>query len=114
MSPYYGDEQMMARLLAEIRTNREEMRAGQEHMKEEMMAKLNAHYKRMIVRIHSQLEAMEAALDISEERLNKMDTTDLEANREKLEALAEQQDVPKAEAAVKISEHCRTDMATGT
>jgi predicted glycosyltransferase len=94
-------EQMMTRLLAEIRTNRKEMRAVQEHLKEEMMAKLNAHYERIMTRTDSQLETMEAARDISEEMLNKMDSTDLEANREKSEVLAEQQDVPKAEDAVK-------------
>jgi hypothetical protein len=94
-------EQMMTRLLAEIRTNREEMRAGQEHLKEEMMVKLNAHYEWMMAGTDSQLETMGAARDIFEGRLNEMDTTDLEANREKSEALAEQQDVPKTEAAVK-------------
>jgi hypothetical protein len=44
--PHYG---------AEIRTN-------QEHLKEEMMAELDAHHKRMMARV---------------------DTTDLEANQEK-------------------------------
>jgi hypothetical protein len=33
---------MMERLLAEIRTNREEIRAGQEHLKEEMLARMEA------------------------------------------------------------------------
>jgi hypothetical protein len=35
----------------------------------------------------------EAAVYAFKERLNKMDTTELEANREKSDALAEQQDV---------------------
>jgi hypothetical protein len=33
---------------------------------------------------------MDAALDVFEERLNKMDTTDLEVNREKSEVVVEQ------------------------
>jgi hypothetical protein len=37
-------EQVMARLLAEIRTNREEMSANQELLKE-MLAKMDAHLK---------------------------------------------------------------------
>jgi hypothetical protein len=46
---------------------------------EKMMAKLDDHHKRTMGRMDSQLE--------------KMDTMDLEANREKSEAVAEQQDV---------------------
>jgi hypothetical protein len=42
----------------------------------------------------SGLEEIEAAVDVFEERLHKMDTTDLEANREKSEAVVVQQDVP--------------------
>jgi hypothetical protein len=72
---------MMACLLAEMRTNRE-------HLKEEMMAKLDAHHKRMMARVDSQLEKMEATVDVFEERLNRMDTTDLEANQEKSETTA--------------------------
>jgi hypothetical protein len=43
---------------------------------------------------------MEAVVDVFEERLNKTDTTDLEANWETSEAVTEQQDAPKEEAAV--------------
>jgi gas vesicle protein len=71
-----GIKQMMACVLAEIRTNqehlkeemrdsqeqlREEMRAGQEHVKEEMRAgqelwtEENAHRERMMARMYSQL-----------------------------------------------------------
>jgi hypothetical protein len=39
-------------------------------------------------------------VDVFEERLNKMDTTDLEANREKSEAVAVRQEVPNKEAEV--------------
>jgi hypothetical protein len=45
-----------------------------------MRATLDAHHERMIARMDSQLEKMEAAVDVSEERLNKMDTTLLEVN----------------------------------
>jgi hypothetical protein len=65
------------------------------------MAKLDAFHERMMARMGSQLEKMEAAVDVFEEGLNKMDTTDLEANREKSEAVAEQQDAHKEEAMVK-------------
>lgn len=34
---------MMERLLAEIKTTREEMTAGREHLKEEMLAKIPQH-----------------------------------------------------------------------
>jgi hypothetical protein len=64
-------EQMLACLLAEIRTSgdkikaslketradqkcmKEEMRAGQEFLKEEMLAKLNFHHERMMGRMDS-------------------------------------------------------------
>jgi hypothetical protein len=39
-------------------------------------------------------------VDVFKERLNKMYTTDLEVNREKFEAMAEQQDAPNEEVAV--------------
>jgi hypothetical protein len=39
-------EQMMAHLVAEIRTNREEMRAGQESTKENMLANINANQEK--------------------------------------------------------------------
>jgi hypothetical protein len=43
---------------------------------------------------------MEAAVDVFEERLDKMDTTDFEANREESEAVTVYQEVPNEEAAV--------------
>jgi predicted Zn-dependent protease len=45
-------------------------------------------------------EEMEAKMDVFEERLDKMDTTDSKANREKSEGLAVNQEVPNQEAAV--------------
>jgi hypothetical protein len=54
----------------------------------------------MMTRMDSQLQKMETAVDAFEERLNKMNTMNLEAKQEKLEAVAEQQEVPKEEAAV--------------
>jgi hypothetical protein len=95
---------MLAYLLAEIRTSQEEMKASHEESianvkagheelmaimetnQEKMMAKLVAHHERMMARMDSQLE--------------KMDTTDLEANWEKSEATVEQQDAPKEEFVV--------------
>jgi hypothetical protein len=43
---------------------------------------------------------IEAAVDVFEKGLKKMDTTDLETNQEKSEAVTEKQDAPKEEAAV--------------
>jgi hypothetical protein len=43
---------------------------------------------------------MEAAVDVFEERLDKMDTTDLEANPEETEAVVERQEIQNEEAAV--------------
>jgi hypothetical protein len=55
------EEQMMAHLLAEIRTNRTpERRNKSQHPKEEMLNKSDAHHKRMMARMDSQLEKMEA------------------------------------------------------
>jgi hypothetical protein len=93
-------EQMMARLLAEIRTNREELEAGREHLKEDIMAKLDAYHERVMARMYSQLEKMKAAENVFEERLNKMDTTDFEAKPGKSDAVEERQNVHKEEAAM--------------
>jgi hypothetical protein len=65
-----------------------------------MVAKLNAHHERMMVRMDLQLEKIEAAPDKFEEILKKMDITNLDASQEKSEAVAEQQNVPKEEAAM--------------
>jgi hypothetical protein len=51
--------------------NLKEMKAGQEHLKEEMLAKLDAHHERMMARMDSQLEKMETTVDVFEERLTK-------------------------------------------
>jgi hypothetical protein len=76
---------------ANLRKNREEMKAGQELLKEEMLAKLDAHYERMMTRMDSQLEEMDACLE--------KEATDLEANPEEIESEAVHEDVPKNEAA---------------
>jgi hypothetical protein len=104
-------EQMMACLLAEVRTNREklavseakpdaslrevreEMRACQELLKEEMLGKLDAYHERMIARMDSWLEQMEVCL-------GKMEATDFEANPEEKESEADHEEVPEEEAAV--------------
>jgi hypothetical protein len=76
------------------------MRTGQELLKEEMLAKLYAYHERMMARMDSQLEKIEAVVDVFEERLNGMDTADVEANRETSGAIVEQQDGPNEEAMV--------------
>jgi hypothetical protein len=45
-----------------------------------MLARIEAHHKKMMAIMDSQLEEMEAAVDVFKERLNKMETTDLETN----------------------------------
>jgi hypothetical protein len=66
------------------------------------MTKLYVHRERMMARMDFQLEKKEAMVNVFEERSNKMDVTDLEASREKLEAVAEQQDALKEEVAEDI------------
>jgi hypothetical protein len=61
-------EQMMARLLAEIRTNRAEMKAGYEQTTARLKAKLDAHHERMMA------------------CLGKTEATDLEASPEEMES----------------------------
>jgi hypothetical protein len=51
------------------------------------------------------LEETEAVMDVFKEKLHKMDTTDLEANREKSEAVVVHQ--------WKLGEHWRIDVGTG-
>jgi hypothetical protein len=85
-------EQVMARMLAEmkaeIRTNQaqtaanlREMRAGQELLEEEMPTKLDAHHERMMARMGSQLEKVEACL-------GKTEAMDLEVNPEEMKSIS--------------------------
>jgi hypothetical protein len=77
-------EQMMERLLAKMDANqaqmkvnqtktdsnlremREEMKVGQEFLKEGMLTKLDTHHERMMAGMDSQLEKMEACLGKTE------------------------------------------------
>jgi hypothetical protein len=115
-------EQMMACLLAEIRTDKEkmdanqaktdanqrgmrermrdgqkhlkeEMRAGQELLKQEMLAKLDAHHERMTAKMDTQLKKIEACLEKAEAKV-------LEANPEEIDSESEHQEVPKGQVAV--------------
>jgi hypothetical protein len=100
-------EQIMARLLAEMRTNQEKTNANLKKMKanheevmaimetnqEKMMAKLDARHERMVTRMDSQLENREACLE-------KTEVVELEANPEETETESEHQEVPNEEAAV--------------
>jgi hypothetical protein len=86
-------EQMMECLLGKVAAMQEkvvshyenmdttlrEMTAGQELLKEEMLTKLDAHHERMMARIGSQLEKMEACL-------GKTEAMDLETNSEEIES----------------------------
>jgi hypothetical protein len=95
---------MMARLLAERRTNQAKAGANLKEMKEEMtvrleakidgkMAKLDTHHERMMGRLDFQLEKIEACLE-------KTEATDLEANLEEIESESEHQEVPNEGAPV--------------
>jgi hypothetical protein len=75
---------MMERLLAKMdvnwqdtRNTREEVRAGQELLKEEMLVKMETNHERVIVKIDSRLEEMEVCLGRTE-------TMDLETNRDEI------------------------------
>jgi hypothetical protein len=92
---------MMVLLLAEIRTNQEnmdvklkEMKAGQKHLKEEMQAD---HHKELMVIMKASQEKIEAMVEVC---LEKTELMDLEANPEIIESESEQQEVPKEEATV--------------
>jgi hypothetical protein len=119
-------EQMMAHLLAEIRTNREAMReeikinqgelkamqqkmdANQKEMKENIkinQAKADANLKEIRAIQEHRKEEMMAGMDSKLENmdacLGRTETTDQEANPEEKEYEAEHEEVPKEEAAVK-------------
>jgi hypothetical protein len=86
--------------LEEMRAWRKDRTACQEAM-EVCLEKAKANTERM----KAGLEEMKAAVDVFEERLVKMvkmDITDLEANPEEKESVAEQQDVFNEEAAIDI------------
>jgi hypothetical protein len=90
----------LAKIKAEVETNKaktgtnlREMRASQELLKEEILAKLHACHERMMARMDFQLEKMEACL-------GNMESTDLEADPEEIESKVEHEEVPKEEAAV--------------
>jgi hypothetical protein len=57
-----------------------------------------------MARMYPQLEKMETAENVFEGSSNKLDTTDLEANPEKSDAVAEHQEAPKEETAVETIE----------
>jgi hypothetical protein len=92
---------------------KEEMRVSQKFLKDIMLAKTDTNQEVMDAKLHghhesmmarkSQLEEIKNAVDVCEKRLNKMDTMDLETSREKSNAVVEQRDVPKEEAAVKTT-----------
>jgi predicted dinucleotide-utilizing enzyme len=74
------------KLMVVMKAGHKELMAIMETNQEKMMAKLDAHHERIMARMDYQLE--------------KIDTTVMEASREKSEAIVEQQDVPKEGAAV--------------
>jgi hypothetical protein len=86
-------EQMTACLLEEMRANQAKEDANLREMKEEMLAKLDAPQEWMMARIDSQPEKIESCL-------RKTETTDLEANPEKVDFKSEHQEFPKEDAAV--------------
>jgi hypothetical protein len=55
---------------------------------------------------------MEAAVDVLKERLDKMDTTDLEANPDEIESKSKHQKFLRKWPRWKLSEHWKTDMGT--
>jgi hypothetical protein len=84
-------EQMMACLLSMIQNNPDnlkEIRASQELLKGEILTKSDAHRERMMARMDSQLEKVEACL------------VKMEASPEEIEIKVEHEEVPKEEATV--------------
>jgi multidrug resistance efflux pump len=76
---------------ASLREMREEVRVSQELLKEEILARSDAHHKRMMARVLFQLEKMVACL-------GEMEAMDLEANSEEIKSKTEHEEVPKEEA----------------
>jgi hypothetical protein len=81
-----------------LKNMKEEISAGQNYLKEEMIAKLDARHERLMARMYSQLEKMEVCLE-------KTEATDLEANPEERESKSVHKEVLKEEAAGKLSKH---------
>jgi hypothetical protein len=77
---------------AKMAANLNEIRAGKELLKE-MLAKIEAHHERMMARMNSQLEKMEACL-------GKTGDIDLEASPEEIMFEVEHEEVPKEAVAV--------------
>jgi hypothetical protein len=71
-------------------TNQAKTDASVKEVKGEMLAKLDAHHERMLVRMDSQLEKMEACL------------VKVEANPEEMKSVVEHQDIPKEDAAAEV------------
>jgi hypothetical protein len=63
-------------------------------MKEEMLAKMEANQERMMARMDTQLEKMEACV-------GKTEVMNLDANPEEIVPESEHEEVPKEEAAMK-------------
>jgi hypothetical protein len=61
-------------------------------------------------KMKASLEEMESAMDVFKERLDEVDTTDLETNREKSKTVVAHQEIPNEGAAVE--EHQRTNLWT--
>jgi hypothetical protein len=66
ISSHYGRGTTMACLLEEMRANQAKADANLREMKEEMLAKLDAHHGRMLARIDSQLEKIQSCLGKTE------------------------------------------------
>jgi recombinational DNA repair ATPase RecF len=119
--PHYGDgtnDYLLAKMKAEIRTNREETLAEMETNQERMKAKIDANLQEITVEMRAwwkKMEMMKAYPERLETRIEtnqepmeaefktglaEVEAMDLEANSEEKEAIAEQQEVPKEEAAV--------------
>jgi hypothetical protein len=91
----------MEHLLAKMDANQanteatlKELKVGLQHLKEEMLVKLDAYHKRTMARMNFQLAKMEACPE-------KTEATNFKANPEEIQVKAEHEEVPKEEAAVK-------------
>jgi chromosome segregation ATPase len=105
--------QMMEQILAKIDSIQEEMRTTQvktQAWQKEMTACQEAteacleKVKANPEKINGDLEEMEVAVDFFKERVEQMDTTNLETNQEKLDAVAGHQGVPTEETTVETIE----------
>jgi hypothetical protein len=114
-------EQMTARLLAEIRTNREEMKTNQEVLTAGLEAKMDPYQEDMKAMFESYLEKTEGRKETGQEQRGVIIKTDMEdmkatesvANRDEIETVVEHHKSLRKRPQWRLSGQWRFDMGRG-